>query len=227
MKRLLGILCAGSLLLAGLPTSTAAQEMTIQDFVHQTYFEGIPYEEANAYDASVADTLMAMLADSTEAPYWANIAVTLCIIGDPNYVDPLLDFIKADEGTLSDDVYRAKSSAVMALGYLINKTGDEKALNYLIESMDPSAWAQREVQYVGPFQANTAARDVNLSTMAMLGLALSGRPEAMAALTGVTTVLPSGDPDPLAGVAESARQAHQQIATDGLAEYYRKAQENQ
>ncbi len=226
MKRLVGILCLGGLLLAGLPTTTAAQEMDIRDFVHQIYIEGMPYEAANAYDSTAVPTLMAMLADSTEAPYWANIAVTLCIIGDPTYVDALLDFIKADEGTLSDDIYRAKSSAVMALGYLINKTGDEKALTYLIESIDPGAWAQREVRYMGPFQANTEARDLNLSTMAMLGLALSGRPEAMAALTGVTSVLPSGDPDPLAGVAEAAREAHQQIATDGLAEYYRN-QENQ
>ena len=226
MKRLLGILCAGSLLLAGLPTSTAAQEMTIQDFVHQIYLEGIPYEEANAYDASVVDSLMAMLADSTEAPYWANIAITLCIIGDSSSVDPLLDFIKAGEGTLSDDVYRAKSSAVMALGYLINKTGDEKALNYLIESMDPGAWEQRQVGFTGPFQANTAARDVNLSTMAMLGLALSGRPEALEALGSVTA--PEGVvDDPLAAAAAAARDAHQQIATDGLAEYYRKARENQ
>ena len=142
------------------------------------------------------------------------------------FVDPLLDCFKADEVTLSDDVYRAKSSAVMALGYLINKTGDEKALNYLIESIDPGAWAQREVRYMGPFQANTEARDLNLSTMAMLGLALSGRPEALEALSRVT--VPEGVvDDPLAAVAAAAREAHQQIATDGLAEYYRQAQENQ
>ncbi len=226
MKRLVGILCLGGLLLAGLPTTTAAQEMDIQDFVHQIYIEGIPYEAANVYDSTAVPTLMEMLADTTEAPYWANIAVTLCIIGDPSYVDPLLDFIKADEGTLSDDIYRAKSSAVMALGYLINKTGDEKALNYLIESIDPGAWAQREVQYVGPYQASTEARDLNLSTMAMLGLALSGRPEALEALGSVT--VPEGVvDDPLAAVAAAAREAHQQIATDGLAEYYRKARENQ
>ncbi len=37
MKRLVGILCLGGLLLAGLPTTTAAQEMDIRDFVHQIY----------------------------------------------------------------------------------------------------------------------------------------------------------------------------------------------
>ena len=228
MKRLVGILCLGGLLLAGLPTTTAAQEMDIQDFVHQIYIEGIPYEAANVYDSTAVPTLMEMLADTTEAPYWANIAVTLCIIGDPSYVDPLLDFIKADEGTLSDDVYRAKSSAVMALGYLINKTGDEKALNYLIESLDPNAWAQREVQYVGPYQASTAARDANLSTMAMLGLALSGRPEAAEALRNMpTTGFEAMTAEGVTSVAEAALEAHQQIVADGLVEYYRKARANQ
>lgn len=220
MKRSLGILCLGGLLLAGLPTTTAAQEMDIRDFVHQIYIEGMPYEAANAYDSTAVPTLMAMLADSTESPYWANIAVVLCIIGDPIYVDPLIDFIKADQGTLTDEIYRAKSSAIMALGYLINKTGDENALNYLIESIDPGVWAQREVQYVGPYEASTEARDLNLSTMAMLGLALSGRPEAMEALSRVTVPEGAVD-DPLAGVAAAAREAHQQIAADGLVEYYR------
>ncbi len=225
MKKSLGILCLGGLLLAGLPTTTAAQEMDIRDFVHQIYIEGMPYEAANAYDSTAVPTLMAMLADSTESPYWANIAVVLCIIGDPIYVDPLIDFIKADQGTLTDEIYRAKSSAIMALGYLINKTGDENALNYLIESIDPGVWAQREVQYVGPYEASTEARDLNLSTMAMLGLALSGRPEALEALSRVTVPEGAVD-DPLAGVAAAAREAHQQIAADGLVEYYRN-QDNQ
>ncbi len=225
MKKSLGILCLGGLLLAGLPTTTAAQEMDIRDFVHQIYIEGMPYEAANAYDSTAVPTLMAMLADSTESPYWANIAVALCIIGDPIYVDPLIDFIKADQGTLTDEIYRAKSSAIMALGYLINKTGDENALNYLIESIDPGVWAQREVQYVGPYEASTETRDLNLSTMAMLGLALSGRPEALEALSRVTVPEGAVD-DPLAGVAAAAREAHQQIAADGLVEYYRN-QDNQ
>jgi len=225
MKKSLGILCLGGLLLAGLPTTTAAQEMDIRDFVHQIYIEGMPYEAANAYDSTAVPTLMAMLAASTESPYWANIAVVLCIIGDPIYVDPLIDFIKADQGTLTDEIYRAKSSAIMALGYLINKTGDENALNYLIESIDPGVWAQREVQYVGPYEASTEARDLNLSTMAMLGLALSGRPEALEALSRVTVPEGAVD-DPLAGVAAAAREAHQQIAADGLVEYYRN-QDNQ
>lgn len=227
MKRTYWMLCLSGVLLAALPISSSAQDMDIEDFVHQVYFEGIPYEEANAYDSAAVPSLLTMLADSTETPYWANIAITLCVIGDPSSVDPLLDFIKADEGTLSDDVYRAKSSAVMALGYLINKTGDENALNFLIESLDPNAWAQREVQYMASFQTSTEVRDTNLSTMAMLGLALSGRPEAAEALRNMsTTGFEAMTEEGVTSLAEAALETHQQITADGLLEYYRKARAN-
>ena len=224
MKKLFGILCTGGLLAVGLPTMTAAQDMHVRDFVHEIYVEGVPYEKANAFDAEAVPILLEMLADRDESPYWANVTVTLCIIGDESAVDPLIEFIKKDDGTISDEVYRAKSSTVMALGYLINKTGNETALTYLIDSLDPQAWTRRGVRYRGRFQASTEARDTQLSTMAMLGLALSGRPEAAEALRNVPLRRFPGDFQAQAsGAAEAALEAHQQIAEDGLAEYYKKA----
>ncbi len=222
MKRLFWILCAGGLLCAGLPAGTAAQDMDVGDFVHQIYVEGIPYEAANAYGADAVPTLLAMLADTSEAPYWANVAVTLCIIGDESALDSLIGFIESDApGELSDAVYRAKSSAVMALGYLINKTGNERALNYLVESAQPANWEAKNLTWRGPFQPNMDTRNVNLSTMAMLGLALSGRPEAAEALR---TLSPDNFPrdfqPQVSGLIEVALEAHQQIAEQGLATYY-------
>ncbi len=222
MKKFLGILGLGGLLLAGLPSPATAQEMDVETFVQQIYVEGIPYEAANAYGAEAAPRLLEMLADSSQAPYWANIVVTLCIIGEESFVEPLIDFIKRDEGTLSEGIYRAKSSAVMALGYLINKTGNETALNYLIESLNPDVWGgPREVVWTGPFQASTEARDAQLSTMAMLGLALSGRPEAAEALR-TTSMQRFEELQPgTSNLVDVALEAHQQIAEQGLAEYYR------
>lgn len=227
MNRIYRVLSLSGLLLIALPIYSFAQDMDIKDFVHQFYFEGIPYEAASAFEPAVVPELMEMLSDPNEMPYWANIVVTVCIIGDPEYVDPLISFINSDEGTLSDEVYRAKSSAVMALGYLINRSGDEKALSYLIDSLDPDAWTQREVQYRGPFQANTAARDANLSTMAMLGLALSGTEEAAEALRGMTkTGFEAMTEENVTVLVDGALETHEQIAAEGLAEYYRKARED-
>ena len=63
--------------------------------------------------------------------------------------------------------------------------------------------------------------------MAMLGLALSGRPQAAEALRGMSVA--GFEPLTQEGVtllAEGALETHQQIATDGLVEYYRKARVN-
>lgn len=224
MKKLIGILCTAGLVACALPAMTTAQDMPVKDFVHEIHIEGVPYQKAAAFDADVVPALLEMLADKDESPYWANIAVTLCIIGDDRAVAPLIQFIAEDDGKISEDVYRAKSSTVMALGYLVNKTGNPVALKYLIDSLDPKAWAEREVKYLGPFQASTAARDSQLSTMAMLGLALSGRPEAAEALRKVPVRSFPGDfQAQVSGAAEAALTAHQQIAEQGLVEYYKKS----
>lgn len=224
MKRFALLLGAAALLLALAPAETTAQEQQdIRDFVHQIYYQGVPYEEANAYDPEVVPTLLEMLNDTTETTYWANIAVTLAIIGDERAVDPLIAFIESGaEGTVDDAVYRAKSSAVMALGYLINKTGNQAALDYLVASLNPEVWeTQRDVGFRGEFQASTDERDANLSTMAMLGLALSGRPEAAEALRNVPTPrFGEGMQAQVTSVRDAALEALQEIQDKGLEGYY-------
>ncbi len=53
MKRTCGIFLCG-LFLPLLPVTLFAQQMDIRDFVHQTFFEGMPYDAANAYTAGIA-----------------------------------------------------------------------------------------------------------------------------------------------------------------------------
>lgn len=216
--------CLCGLFLVTLAANVSAQEMDIRDFVHTIYIEGMPYDAANAYTSEVVPTLLEMLQDENEAPYWANIAVTLCIIGDESAVDSLINFIEEDvEGEVSDSLYRAKSSAVMALGYLINKSGNQRALDYLLESVDPDTWGQRDIQWRAPVQASTEARNVDLSSMAILGLALSGRPEAASALNAVPQPKFMGVQPGVSGLIEAARETHQTVSEEGLSEYYRKS----
>lgn len=89
----------------------------------------MPYEKAVKYDASVVPTLLEMLNDPTEQDYWSNIVVTLGMIGDESAAEPMIEFIeKGKEGTPMRSQYRAKTSAIMALGYLINKSGSPRVL---------------------------------------------------------------------------------------------------
>ena len=223
MERI-NLTCLLGLFLVVSPLIVSAQEMDIRDFVHTIYIEGMPYDAANAYTTEVVPTLLEMLQDENEAPYWSNIAVTLCIIGDESAVDPLISFIEENvEGGVPDSLYRAKSSAVMALGYLINKSGNQRALDYLLEAVDPDTWARREIHWRTSAQASTESRNVDLSSMAILGLALSGRPEAASALNRVPEFKYRSVQPTVSGFIETARETHRMVSQEGLSEYYRKS----
>jgi len=205
------------------PESAQPQQMDIRSFVHETYIEGMPYDAANAYGSDAVTTLLEMLNDPDEAPYRANIAVALCIIGDERAVEPVISLIEEPvAGELSAQDYRAKAGTVMALGYLVNKSANDQALQYLLRSVDPDSWSERGIQWKGPFQPTLLERNVDLSSQAILGLALSGRPEASVALSSIPEAKFLGIPA-VSEFVQAAQAAHQQVAQDGLSEYYRKS----
>jgi hypothetical protein len=236
MSRHIGILVA---LAAGLMAcqskpaepepAPAAGPPTIEQFVQATHIHGVPYDEARAYGPKVVPQLLQMLEDPRQEPHWANIVVTLCIIADERAVDPVLAFIARDakDGSVSRAEYGAKSSAVMALGYIVNRTGNKKCLDYLRASVRSGAWAERGVKWGAPEGASAAARDVSLSKKAILGLALSGRPEAAATLRELEA--PTKDPAQktlnaaVGGAVHAALSEHAKIQKMGLSAYYKEA----
>lgn len=238
MKRKIFVLCAVGAIVLGLPGtgfSLAApesngdnQQIDIKEFVHQIFIHGVPYEEAVKYGPEVVPTLLAMLADPADEQQWPNIVVVLGMLGDDRAVDPMIAFIGKDaEGALSDAHYRAKTNAVMSMGYLINKTGNAKALAYLKESVDTKAWAERKVGWTSPYHAATSERDLRLTKMAILGLALSGHPAAAETLRSLqqpaATEAGKKFQAQVSDLVSEALNAHKAIAKEGLAGYYRKS----
>jgi hypothetical protein len=204
-----------------------APAMNVRDFVRQIFIHGVPYEEASRYDASVVPTLLEMMNDPAEQAYWANIVVVLGMIGDQRAVDPLISFIEAQAPTvgLSREHYAAKTSALMALGYLVNKSGDRKALDYLKASTAPEAWAAKDISGTAPFQHSLNERNRNFSKYAILGLALTGHPEAAQVLRQLQ--MPSTSPatrefqTEVGDVISEALRENQKISDQGLMNYYR------
>lgn len=202
--------------------------MDIKDFVRQVFIHGVPYNKANKYDSSVVPTLLEMLADQTEEEHWVNVAVVLEIIGDERAVDPLIAFIeKRGENDMSRSIYVAKTSALMGLGYLINKTGNEKALNYLKQSSVPETWQARGIADISPWQASMEERNRDLSKYAIFGLALSGHASAAEHLQALQR---PGDTEArrafqreVRDVVSEGLKTNREIARDGLATYYQKS----
>ncbi len=194
----------------------------VRAFVHQTFIHGVPYAQASRFSSTDATVLLEMLANDQERAFWPNIVVTLCVIGDERAVDPLISFFSRDvPGALSPSEYNAKTGALMSLGYIVNKNGNLKALNYLIDSLNPDTWTARKLTWVSPYQAGEAERNRQLTAMAIAGLALSGHPLARTALLSLQSLTGVAAPDP--ALVEEALRANAVIASEGLAAYYRKA----
>lgn len=199
-----------------------AQGTDVRAFVRQTFIHGVPYEQASRFTSADATVLLEMLGNAQERASWPNIVVTLGIIGDERAVDPLISFFSREvSGTLSSSEYMAKTSALMSLGYLVNKSNNLKALTYLIDSLTPETWVTRKLSWVSPYHATEAERNPQLTAMAVMGLALSGRPLAREALLGLQARIGAGAPG--RALVEEALRAHEVIAREGLAVYYKAA----
>ncbi len=229
-KSTISLLCFLSAVLGSV--SAFAQEkndpIKVEDFVRQMFIEGIPYEQAIKYDASNVLTLTRMLSSSAEKEHWANAAVMLGIIGGEEGVEPMIAFIEfTPESTMDIASYRAKTSAIMALGYVINRTGSKKALDYLAVSLDMDSWEKRGFRGIAPYQKDKVERNKDLVRYAILGLALSGDPRAAAELQSFHKRAAAGSTELQKFEAESqslikeALKENRKIAERGLLEYYR------
>jgi hypothetical protein len=130
-------LAAGAVAMAGLASAAAATDETaslpdIRDFVRRLFIHGVPYEESIRYGPNVIPTLLEMLADPREERAWPNIVIVLGMLGDDRALTPLISFIEQNPGGRLDyNRYEAKKNAIFALGYLVNKSGNQQALAYL------------------------------------------------------------------------------------------------
>ncbi len=209
--------------------SSFAQTISATEFVQKVYVSGIPFDEASQYQSSDVPVLLQMLENPNEKPHWANIALLLEIIGDEKALNGLIAFIERDPGgELTESHYIAKTSAIMGLGYLINKSNSKKALNYLVQSASPNTWANRKVPGLTKLHVTTEERNMDMAKYAILGLALAGTKESGQALRQLQTQAASASTSTSFaavqkdGVLSEAISEHQEISTKGLSGYYKK-----
>lgn len=155
--------------------SYATTTVPVEDYVQQEFFEGLPYEATLVYDESDLPKLRELLSQYQYLEHWRKIVAVMAIIGSDDVVDDLVQFIEVDElGDLGQDHYYAKKTAIISLGYLIHKTGNEKAITYLEDSLTPSKWSQRGVNNLGSRFTESETRNNDLARAAVIGLVLSG-----------------------------------------------------
>ena len=167
------------ILVAPLARISAAQQPTgVEAFVRVIHAHGFLYADAARFTSEDSATLIDMLADVDDVVYWPNAAMVLGIIGDDCAVNPLINFVQGLETpdiAWSPTVYRGRLSGITGLGYLARKRGNEKALTYLVESVDPEMWSSvREIPWLSARRAEEARRrSLQLSAEAIRALELS------------------------------------------------------
>jgi hypothetical protein len=175
---------------------------SVEKFVKQVFIHGVPYTEARQWNTE-EDTrkLIQMLEPESEAAYWPQVVAVLGIVGDDHGFCPLIEFLgrslRLPEGE------EASLTVPLALGYLVNakhssveglkSAAAEASLSILLEGVDPEFWGRpwpadlvERCGSAGPEFTGTDQRAQRLrSTLArrsLLGLALTGRPEAIVKL---------------------------------------------
>jgi len=112
-------------------------------------------------------------------------AGTLGIVGDDTVADELIELMERPyigSTHVSPFQQSTRREAMRSLGYLVSRTGNAQALDYLIESLDDSIWRRRNIRGVTSYFESNAQYDRQLSIYAIFGLALSGHPQAGEAL---------------------------------------------
>jgi hypothetical protein len=175
------IAAAGQVVLAQARTPSGAP-MPVEEFVTQIYFHGLPLDQAATYGADDVEPLIGMLNDPTLVQFHENIALTLGMIGDERAVDPLISYIREGprgaDAAMSQPAYKGRVGAVVALGYLVNRSGSEEALAFLLESTSPDAWGRRDIKGLDTRETSLTETTRDLSKYAIMALALSGNPRA-------------------------------------------------
>jgi hypothetical protein len=209
--------------------------MPVEEFVRQVWFEGIPLDVASRYSPADAQTLLAMLNDPAEVLYHENIANVIGMIGDPASTAALIDYVEqgpsgegSAEGIEPDRAAamagKGRVAALVALGYIANRTEDPAALDYLIASTEPRVWTQRGLAAVAESAPDAAALDRTLSEYALIALGLTARPEAVAHLQQMQSggLRDGGFRATVQAEVTTALGIAAEVATEGdVVEYYR------
>lgn len=197
------------------------QPASVRDFVHQRFIHGVPYQQAQQYGSQGdVQTLVSMLQDPAEEAYWPNIAVTLGMVGDEEAARNLTGFIQRGEGVLSQQAYRAKTGALVALGYVLAHHNLPNIVKYLVTGTKPGSW--RSLNWVDPFTRNDESRNLQLATNSLMALGMSGNQRALEALRRIDasrTFIRDENIPRLNDVLQEALKENQKALSQGIGVY--------
>jgi hypothetical protein len=172
--------------------ASEAPTMPVEEFVEALWFEGTPYNLASQYSVEDVPTLEAILEDNAEAESWPTAIATLGAIGGDRARDVLIDKLLNENpnGPMSATEYLTRSNALIALGWLAAKDQDPEATRLLVDGTNYDFWASviAEENWSSEVHATSDELIESLIANSLIGLSLSGTPEAKQRLESLAAV---------------------------------------
>ena len=201
----------------------------VREFVSQHWIEGVPYQAASLYTEQDARRLVELLGAQEHEEFLPEIVTTLCFIGSPVAAEPLIDFVKSARAGRA--VFKAKHAALIHLGDLIKKSGNQQALDFLTHvatDMGAARGLARSEAAVSAAQAADAGVEAptvetlgaELAVSATFGLSLAATPATLETVNRL-----KDDPDVFASVNQAAAEAVEighDVLARGQEEYHRR-----
>lgn len=209
-------------LVLGMGQIQLQKKLGVREFVSRQYVHGMPYEEAKAYGAQALPELVTLLNDQQFEEYRPNIISLMGRIGDSKAINPLMGYLLAQKGEVKYPTFISILATFQALGF-IAQTSD-KALQILSSWSDP-AYVQKSGFSASYRNYKDLEMAVLLSRMAIQGLGVSGRTEALSLLQYGPIAKQGRFKDRLDSDVKSAITLNRRIQTQGVAKTFGKEQE--
>jgi hypothetical protein len=149
-------------------------EDSIAGFVQQRFIHSVPYVEAHQLGPRALPILIRLFEDDRYKTSWANIALTISYIGEPDGFETLRSFIMDRfHGEVDLETFQALGTAQTTLGPLAAHS--PAALRYLMNGVNPDYW--RELPWT--FRTYEGAeRGLAMSRWSITALSHTGTPQA-------------------------------------------------
>lgn len=198
----------------------------VTQFAQRIWVHGTPYDLAKQYTDEAVTPLTNLLRDDTQHNAWRHAVATLGAIGGERSKHALLDFLlKGPDNKLTAEEYIAKSNVPVALGWLVRRgieenKKDQPTLELLIRMTNGDWWTQTgKIAWTTPIHKDRESLISSLVTKAVIGLSLTGAPEAearlkqMLAQTTISPILPTLSANESAAVESMGTEARSAVNT--------------
>lgn len=178
------------------------KDLRVEEFVATVHSQGTPYVEREWFEDGAQAKLLSILktAGADKKRWLPNVVLTLGYIGDETVIPTLIEFAKSPPSA-NIDVRKAQECVPFALGCIVARTGNRKALQFLTELLRA-------------YMQGSQTEDILMTRVVIVALGMTGQKKAAAELDKLKSSPQFQE------LAAEMIQNNQRVREKGLRAYY-------